>query len=856
MNRILILCIASLIISFIAYSQKSDNHLFGQREKSILCKSNPDFSLQNSLVQLELYCDAYGGLDNYEYIDGVEFGEISNLNSGINFYGDFTNLSTTVTPGVSYVLKIYTGNPYTYDDYGVWIDWNADNIFDPENEQVVCEINNGQPVHTWEIQVPLDVSPNIVIMRIRLKYIDSDCGDPCGSASYGEVEDYTIVIGDADKTSDRENKAILTKQKSDYCEANGGLNNYEHIDGILFGDIVNLESGINFYGDFTGMSTTVQPGLNYPIQIIVENFKNFTDYGIWIDWNLDYNFSEEEQVVCVIDEGSPNSIFYIEVPEDSPNIETRMRIRLKSIGSSCGNPCGASNYGEVEDYSVIVGTGAEICMPGYMNGCTMGDGITNFTLEEIINLNSGCEDNMGSVGWSQYLDLGPVVLEKGDTYEIIISSGSGDNYVSLWIDWNDDLILTPDEIVISNFWIEYPDQLYSVDLEIPDFAPSGQHLLRIRTNTGSFCNDPCIVYDYGEAEDYLVEIIDGTGAECQFFDDFESYQVGEQLVIQNPNDWTTWPNIPGSDKDPYIVDNGGNVVEITGANDLIHVIDNYTSGVYSISFDIYIPVGADGYFNTFQEFAGSSSQWGMQVFFGFNGVGVGSIDGGAQNAANFNFEYNTWQMVKILVDLDNDWAEFFFDGVLVHEWVWSTGAFGTNNLKQLGGSNFYAWPDGVYGNPLYHFDNYCIEDVLIPTSPTNLSFAITGSDVLLYWDYDPGYWIYWDQQLNSGDGIGLYYGGTFYVASHWYPEDLEPYNGMYVTKMNYYHYENAPNASFVLKVWTGPDAENEILSQPIESQIGWNEIDLINPVFIYASQDYWFGYEVTHPEGEDPAGID
>ncbi|MBN2174592.1 MAG: T9SS type A sorting domain-containing protein [Bacteroidales bacterium] len=222
-----------------------------------------------------------------------------------------------------------------------------------------------------------------------------------------------------------------------------------------------------------------------------------------------------------------------------------------------------------------------------------------------------------------------------------------------------------------------------------------------------------------------------------FFDDFGSYTAGEQLVVQNPVDWTTWSNSPGSSEDPYIVDNGGNVVEITGTNDLIHIIDNYTSGIYSIRFDIYIPEGADGYFNTLHDFAGTASQWGMQVFFGFNNLGIGSIDGGGQNAASFNFEYDTWQMVKVLVDLDNDWAEFYLNDELIHGWVWSSGVFGTSNLNQLGGSNFFAWYEGINGNPLYYIDNYCVdfEGIIQPPAPEYLSWYFYYYDIVLEWQW-------------------------------------------------------------------------------------------------------------------------
>ncbi|MCB0806784.1 MAG: choice-of-anchor J domain-containing protein, partial [Bacteroidales bacterium] len=231
----------------------------------------------------------------------------------------------------------------------------------------------------------------------------------------------------------------------------------------------------------------------------------------------------------------------------------------------------------------------------------------------------------------------------------------------------------------------------------------------------------------------------GTSGEI-FCDDFNSYTVGGQLVDQNPTDWTTWSNSPGSAEDPYIVDNGGNVVEITGTNDLVYVMPNYTNGYFEITFDLFVPTGGDAYFNTLQEFAGTASSWGMQVYFGETNPGEGNLDAGGALAQLFTFDYDTWMAVKVTVDLDNDWGEFYLDDVLIHGWQWSTGSFGTGDLNQLGGNNFYAWADGANGNPLYHFDNYCLNGETINLEPvTNVTATPDGTDVLVEWEApDPG----------------------------------------------------------------------------------------------------------------------
>jgi len=191
---------------------------------------------------------------------------------------------------------------------------------------------------------------------------------------------------------------------------------------------------------------------------------------------------------------------------------------------------------------------------------------------------------------------------------------------------------------------------------------------------------------------------------------FESFNAGDHLAVVDPN-WTTWSSAPGGTEDPVISTDvaatGTKSVLVSGVNDAVFPIANLTQGLFKMSFEMYIPTGFNGYFNMLQLFAGTSSEWGMQVF--FDAGGMGSIDGGAQAAATFTYPYDTWMSIENVIDLDNDWAEFYIDGALIHGWVWSSGTFGTGTLNQLGGMNMYAWAEN--GTPKYYFDDVKFEAV-------------------------------------------------------------------------------------------------------------------------------------------------
>jgi hypothetical protein len=177
-----------------------------------------------------------------------------------------------------------------------------------------------------------------------------------------------------------------------------------------------------------------------------------------------------------------------------PSKETKREIQKKpadlSVEIHCIKPMGSSK---------------DLCTPGYSTGCSQGDGFIDFAVAEIENYNSGCEDLNGT-GWSQYLGLGPAILTPGYSYDFIMKTGYGDQYVTIWIDFNNDEELSQDEKILSNYVMQSAGTLYTVSVEIPSDALMGQHMMRARTNWAGSCNDPCSDYTYGEAEDYYVVI--------------------------------------------------------------------------------------------------------------------------------------------------------------------------------------------------------------------------------------------------------------------------------------------------------------------------------------------------------------
>ena len=143
------------------------------------------------------------------------------------------------------------------------------------------------------------------------------------------------------------------------------------------------------------------------------------------------------------------------------------------------------------------------CTPS-MN-CEVLDGFQLFQLGDINN-ESQCE------GYGDFMNLSTELLQNSNN-ELTVTTGYGDQYVKVWIDFNDDLEFTNEEIVVDDY-ILAPGQgpgTYSetINLIIPEDALVGPHILRAKTNwAADVPDDPCSITTYGETEDYTIIIVE------------------------------------------------------------------------------------------------------------------------------------------------------------------------------------------------------------------------------------------------------------------------------------------------------------------------------------------------------------
>ncbi len=165
-------------------------------------------------ADIDFTVDTTGGTggSNYPSASGslgtghISSVQIRNLNgadllvsdSGDSAYTDFTTipgLNVQVEPGQTYTLDVEALNTATEYVCWAWIDWNGNVDFTDESPLLLMDTTGNGDLFSTTFTVPANAAAGTTRLRIRLwdGSIVLD-GNPAGSFSTGEVEDYKVTV--------------------------------------------------------------------------------------------------------------------------------------------------------------------------------------------------------------------------------------------------------------------------------------------------------------------------------------------------------------------------------------------------------------------------------------------------------------------------------------------------------------------------------------------------------------------------------------------------------------------------------------------------------------------------------------
>ena len=191
-----------------------------------------------------------------------------------------------------------------------------------------------------------------------------------------------------------------------YCDSASTNISDEFIGRVELNTIDNTSGGA-FYSDFTSISTNLNEGQNYTVTVTPTWTGTIYPeaYAVWIDYNDNQDFDDAGELVWSVaaNTNTPNSGSFT-VPNGTSLNSVRMRVSMKYNGIPTS--CETFTYGEVEDYTINLGTGGggDTQAPTIPASLTASNA-TDTTMDISWNASS---DNVGVTGYEVFVDGGSI----------------------------------------------------------------------------------------------------------------------------------------------------------------------------------------------------------------------------------------------------------------------------------------------------------------------------------------------------------------------------------------------------------------------------------------------------------------
>jgi len=492
------------------------------------------------------YCLADGGTID-EYIAQVDFLNISN-SSGTSLYTDYTHLvADGIGVGETHPINIVNGQAYGGDQLGIWIDWNQDLDFDDADETIT--VSGGPDLWTANITVPGSVPTGVTTTRMRIRIMYSGSVSSCGSASYGEVEDYTITTIGSSPCSGTPTGGTASLSASDNCAATGADVSVTGFENSTSGLSYDWEGSANGSSGWTGLGVSASTGVtatpaatHYYRYATTCSYSGITGYSNTIERTVATITSGGDVTRCgtgsvtmtastnsgVVNWYSASNCCFTGATGNTygPLTISSTLYRWAASSECTGTKVAITAYvleaptadaGSDVDHcngssSVLSGSGsmtAPAIPSGYANcyaTSNLDTYISNVTFNSIstttgANVANVETDNTGTV----------ISVDAGSAYTLSITTtdASGSAYthgIAAFIDWNRDGDFADASETVYTTSSEVAVGTYSTTVNVPSGASEGDMMLRVVANESSSAPSSTGTYSWGETEKYTVRV--------------------------------------------------------------------------------------------------------------------------------------------------------------------------------------------------------------------------------------------------------------------------------------------------------------------------------------------------------------
>jgi hypothetical protein len=480
---------------------------------------------------------------------GITSFQFGDLNQGSilcegtpEYYQDFTGISADFAQNGIYDISVQAA------DYGgdisIWIDYNNDEVFDNSTElvsQFFCP-----SFSTTSTSITIPGTANLAATRLRI--MSSTNGlpiDPCFDPGYGNCCDFSVNIvapvtapfvstfsatdisaigaifhGSINANSFQTHSRFNYGFAGSYTE--GASGNPFTITGNTDTDVAATITGLvpstlyNYelvgYGPGGSVSGGNVEFTTLSIPPTVETLNATEVSGISAILNANVNANNLDATVMFeygFDDtygssviGNPSdisgySVQHISAPLTGLAMNSTYHYRVVSTNSE------GTSYGNDMTFTTLE---TQYCIPYFNYGCSeFNIGLTYFELESF-SQNIVCEgtpDYYHDYTLSTYTDLA-----KNGYYVISVRGGYGNEYLTVWIDYNQNNYFDGGSELIGNVFCNNNTDIFTIPFTVSAGALTGSTRLRATTSYYSYPSNACSSKDYGNCSDFTVNIVD------------------------------------------------------------------------------------------------------------------------------------------------------------------------------------------------------------------------------------------------------------------------------------------------------------------------------------------------------------
>lgn len=209
------------------------------------------------------------------------------------------------------------------------------------------------------------------------------------------------------------NTQYLTGKFIIYCAAMGFSTAAEFIDKVNVGGLIRSSGSDQGYFNGLNLQAAFKPGSKYGMTLSA----GFTGsaraeyWKVFIDFNSNGSYDDAgETILQFTSKNAADTLLLISIPTSAPLGKTTMRIAMKNGGFATS--CESFNYGEVEDYSVLISNA--VSLPGVGKNFDKGLSVNVFPIpaSDLVNISYEIRDDLHKLKMTVTDEVGRIVYEN------------------------------------------------------------------------------------------------------------------------------------------------------------------------------------------------------------------------------------------------------------------------------------------------------------------------------------------------------------------------------------------------------------------------------------------------------------